>query len=59
MSFDLHSFTSLNCNNNQTKCYNSNHHKLLKLVESVKESSALQDLAGGDEVAAKRLQAWV
>lgn len=37
----------------------SNHHELLKLVESVKVSTPLQELARGDEVAAARLQAGV
>lgn len=37
----------------------SNHHELLELVECVKVSTPLQELAGGDEVAATCLQARV
>lgn len=37
----------------------SNHHELLELIETVKVSTPLQELAGGDEVAAACFQAWV
>lgn len=37
----------------------SNHHELLEVIEGMKVSSALQELAGSNEVTAARLQAWV
>lgn len=37
----------------------THHHELLQLVQSVKVSSPLQEMAGGHEVAAAALQAWV
>ena len=37
---------------NQKKFKDSDHHELLDLVQSVEVSSPLQELAGGDEVAA-------
>lgn len=37
----------------------SNHHELLKLVEGVVVSPSLQELAGGNEVAAARLQGGI
>lgn len=37
----------------------SNHHELLKLVEGVVVSPSLQELAGGNKIAAARLQGGI
>lgn len=39
--------------------WSPDHHELLQLVQRVVVSAALQELAGGDEVAAAGLQAGV
>lgn len=41
------------------KTLDSNHHELLELVESVVVSPPLEELAGGDEVAAACFQAGI